>query len=282
MADSVNWSKLRKQAIDLVALDQSSGRAALRQVLVVLTGALIFVGCALAAFLKTHTVNTVPRLLPDPKPATTQIIRKDYKAPGVTLLPEARRVEDVAVPPPAPAQKQETESTTKVSPYGWRLQAPRSRANPDDISKRLDEDRSKLESMKHRANELQSDIEKIAAERECINWRFIETGRLIRQSEAQLNLIESRLGELEAQETLLRQTLGARHRSIAELLAAMQRMGRNPPPVMETRREDALSMVRSAMQLAKAFPELRGQAAAGGRCPQETAKHTFRPGAALI
>jgi hypothetical protein len=51
MADSVNWSKLRKQAVDLLALDQPSGRAALRHVLVVLTGALIFFGCALAAVL---------------------------------------------------------------------------------------------------------------------------------------------------------------------------------------------------------------------------------------
>ncbi len=40
----------------------------------------------------------------------------------------------------------------------------------------------------------------------------------------------------------------------------MQRMGRNPPPVIVTRREDALKMVRSAMLLARAFPELRTQA----------------------
>jgi septal ring factor EnvC (AmiA/AmiB activator) len=37
-------------------------------------------------------------------------------------------------------------------------------------------------------------------------------------------------------------------------------MGRNPPPVMITRREDALAMVRSAMMLAKAFPQIREQA----------------------
>ena len=40
----------------------------------------------------------------------------------------------------------------------------------------------------------------------------------------------------------------------------MQRMGRNPPPVMITRREDALQMVRSAMILARAFPELSEKA----------------------
>jgi chromosome segregation ATPase len=44
----------------------------------------------------------------------------------------------------------------------------------------------------------------------------------------------------------------------------MQRMGRNPPPVTVTRREDALSMVRSAMLLAAAFPELRAEALALG------------------
>jgi murein hydrolase activator len=58
----------------------------------------------------------------------------------------------------------------------------------------------------------------------------------------------------------LRAKLEQRQGSISALLAAMQRMGRNPPPVMVTRREDALSMVRSAMLLAAAFPELRGQA----------------------
>src|SRR5262245_50615502 len=105
-------------------------------------------------------------------------------------------------------------------------------------------------------------MDKLAAERERINSRLLETGKLIQQSEAQLGLIESRLGELEAQEKQIRGTLEERHGSISALLAAMQRMGRNPPPVMVTQREDALSMVRSAMLLAAAFPELRGEAVA--------------------
>jgi septal ring factor EnvC (AmiA/AmiB activator) len=37
-------------------------------------------------------------------------------------------------------------------------------------------------------------------------------------------------------------------------------MGRNPPPVIVTKREDALEMVRSAMLLASAFPGMRTQA----------------------
>ena len=133
---------------------------------------------------------------------------------------------------------------------------------PDEARKRLESDRSRLEATQRREKELQAERDRIAAERERINARLVQTAKLIQQSEAQLNLIESRLGELEAQEKHLRGTLEARHSSISALLAAMQRMGRNPPPVMVTRREDALSMVRSAMLLASAFPELRGQALA--------------------
>ena len=105
-------------------------------------------------------------------------------------------------------------------------------------------------------------MDKLAAERQRINERLVDTARLIQQSEGQLNLIESRLGDLEAQEKQVRGSLAQRHGSISALLAAMQRMGRNPPPVMVTRREDALTMVRSAMLLASAFPELRSQAVA--------------------
>ena len=133
---------------------------------------------------------------------------------------------------------------------------------PDEARKRLEADRGRLEANKRRSKELQSDLDKIAAERERINARLVETAKLIQQSEGQLSLIESRLGELEAQERHLRGSLESRHGSISALLAAMQRMGRNPPPVMVTRREDALTMVRSAMLLASAFPELRSQAVA--------------------
>lgn len=100
----------------------------------------------------------------------------------------------------------------------------------------------------------------LKGERERLNASLVETARQVQKSEGQMSAIESRLGELESQETMLRGSLAQRHDSIARLLAAMQRMGRNPPPVMITQREDALTMVRSAMMLANAFPQLRDQA----------------------
>ncbi|MEI9901356.1 MAG: peptidoglycan DD-metalloendopeptidase family protein [Hyphomicrobium sp.] len=85
---------------------------------------------------------------------------------------------------------------------------------------------------------------------------------LIKRSEAQLTSIETRVGELEEQERILKGTLNQRNGQIAKLLSALQRMGRNPPPVLITQREDALAMVRSAMLLSAAFPELGSQAKA--------------------
>jgi len=133
---------------------------------------------------------------------------------------------------------------------------------PDEARKRLEADKSRLDTTQKRSKDLKTDLDKIAAERQRINARLIETGKLIHQSEGQLTLIESKVDQLQAQEKQLRTTLEERHGTISGLLAAMQRMGRNPPPVMITRREDALSMVRSAMLLAAVFPELRGQAVA--------------------
>ncbi len=129
-----------------------------------------------------------------------------------------------------------------------------------EIREKLDSNRQELEAKEAKAASIKDDLAKLTTEREKLNTRLLETSALIQKSEAQMSAIEGRLGELEAQEKLVRGSLSQRHGHIAKLLAALQRMGRNPPPVLITRREDALGMVRSAMLLAAAFPEMRSQA----------------------
>lgn len=131
---------------------------------------------------------------------------------------------------------------------------------PDMIRQKLESQRGALEDARNRESALARDVADIDAERERLNARLLETAALIQRSEAKLSSIEARLGELEVQEKLVRGSLEQQQGHIAKLLGALQRMGRNPPPVMITRREDALQMVRSAMMLATAFPELRGKA----------------------
>jgi septal ring factor EnvC (AmiA/AmiB activator) len=132
----------------------------------------------------------------------------------------------------------------------------------EEVKKKLESRRLELEKVETRAKSLQGDVDALAAERERLNARLVETADLIKKSEGQLTAIETRLGELEAQEKLLKGSLNQRRDQIVKLLSALQRMGRNPPPVFITRREDALQMVRSAMLLAAAFPELGDQARA--------------------
>ena len=145
---------------------------------------------------------------------------------------------------------------------GLALPLPLSAQSKDEAQRKLERSCQDLDERKQREQGITSDLGQLKGERERLNASLVETARLIQKGEAQMTHIELRLGDLEAQETMLRGSLAQRHDLIARLLAAMQRMGRNPPPVMITRREDALMMVRSAMMLATAFPELRDQAMA--------------------
>lgn len=131
---------------------------------------------------------------------------------------------------------------------------------PEAVRRQLEARQSELKSKLERESALARDVSEIDAERERISARLLETAALIQKSEGKMSAIEARLGELEAQERLVRGSLEQRHGQIAKLLGALQRMGRNPPPVMITQRSDALRMVRSAMLISAAFPELRGQA----------------------
>jgi septal ring factor EnvC (AmiA/AmiB activator) len=134
-------------------------------------------------------------------------------------------------------------------------------ANQEGAIEKLRPSQYELKPTERRATSVGGDVAHIDDERAQLNAQLQEAARLIQRSEAQLNAIEPRRDALEAQQKLLQGSLNQRHGSIAKLLWAMQRMGRNPPPAIITRREDALEMVRSAMLLARAFPELRSEAA---------------------
>ena len=138
------------------------------------------------------------------------------------------------------------------------LQGP----TPEQTREILDKSRRDLDVSKQRTKGIEASMAQIQADRERLSDNLRETARIIHDSEARLTAIENQQAALAKQERKIRETLAERHGRIAVLLGAMQRMGRNPPPVMITQREDALQMVRSAMILARAFPEMSDQATA--------------------
>lgn len=131
---------------------------------------------------------------------------------------------------------------------------------PEQTREILDKSRRDLDVSRQRTKGIEKSIAQIQADRERLSDSLRETARIIHDSEARLTAIERQQAGLAMQERKIREALSERHGKIAVLLGAMQRMGRNPPPVMITQREDALQMVRSAMILARAFPELTEQA----------------------
>ncbi|MGI9406200.1 MAG: murein hydrolase activator EnvC family protein [Hyphomicrobiaceae bacterium] len=132
----------------------------------------------------------------------------------------------------------------------------------DEASSKLESSRKSLNQAREREKKVRSDLKLAEKERAQINAQLIDTARRVQSGETQLSEIEDRLAELDEQRKLISGSLARQHESIGKLLGALQRMGRNPPPVMMTRRSDALEMVRSAMLLSSVFPELKEKATA--------------------
>jgi murein hydrolase activator len=107
---------------------------------------------------------------------------------------------------------------------------------------------------------LRSQIQALAQDRRKFNQQLIDTAARVREVEANINATQDRLGALDGQERLLQNSLDQRHAVIVEVLAALQRMGQQPPPALMVQPEDALTAVRTAITLGAVLPEMRAQA----------------------
>ncbi|MFY9835659.1 MAG: peptidoglycan DD-metalloendopeptidase family protein [Xanthobacteraceae bacterium] len=107
---------------------------------------------------------------------------------------------------------------------------------------------------------LRSEIETLGQDRRKFNQQLIDTAARVREVEANIDTTQERLGALDGQQRLLQNSLDQRHGVIVEVLAALQRMGQQPPPALMVRPEDALTAVRTAITLGAVLPEMRAQA----------------------
>jgi septal ring factor EnvC (AmiA/AmiB activator) len=107
---------------------------------------------------------------------------------------------------------------------------------------------------------LRREIESIGDDRQKLNQQLIDTAARIRAVENQAADAQERLASLDARERALRQSLDDRRSVMAEVLAALERIGRHPPPALMVTAQDALQSVRSAMLLGALLPDLRRDA----------------------
>jgi septal ring factor EnvC (AmiA/AmiB activator) len=109
---------------------------------------------------------------------------------------------------------------------------------------------------------LKLEIDSIGDDRRKLNRALIDTAARLRAGEDRIAETETRLKPLDETERSIRQSLDGRRAVIAEVLAALQRIGRHPPPALMVRPEDALQSVRTAMLLGAVLPDMRVQAEA--------------------
>jgi septal ring factor EnvC (AmiA/AmiB activator) len=106
---------------------------------------------------------------------------------------------------------------------------------------------------------LREEIDALAGDRRKFNEQLIETASRVRAVEQRIAATEARVKPLDENESAIRKSLDGRRTVIAEVLAALQRMGRRPPPAVMVQPEDALQSVRTAIMLGAVLPEMRQQ-----------------------
>lgn len=114
-----------------------------------------------------------------------------------------------------------------------------------------------LESAKKRQEMLRQEIEALDRDVGAINRALIESAKRGQQLEDQVTASEERLAALVERQANLLQSLDGKKELMGDVLAALQRMGTNPPPAILVQPEDALSSVRSAILLGAVIPQIK-------------------------
>eukprot|EP01037_Dinobryon_pediforme_P016668 gene16668-16848_t len=106
---------------------------------------------------------------------------------------------------------------------------------------------------------IEAEIAAAREDREKLNAALIESNTKVQADEDKVHSVEVRLDTMKGSEDAIRRSLESRRGVIGEVLAALQRMGRSPPPAILVRPQDMLGAVRTAMMLGAVLPDLKAE-----------------------
>jgi septal ring factor EnvC (AmiA/AmiB activator) len=178
-----------------------------------------------------------PRLTPALLPGLALLLGLALAAPaGSQEAPGGRLVPDAPAPvaPESAAEKTKREAELKAAQEALAAAAEAQR-------------------------KLEREINELKADRAKLNAALIEGTRRMRATEERVAALEQRVDTASGSEAAIRRSLEARRSLVIEVLAALQRMGRRPPPAVLVRPEDILAAVRTSMLLGAVLPELRSE-----------------------
>ncbi len=173
-------------------------------------------------------------------------IRIGQRAAAVAVLVASfivcgRSFAETAVPPPAP-QQERAEKEIEL------------RGVEDTIRASEDQRRS-----------IESEIDSIRADRARLSAALIETTGTVQETERGIAAANERVASLNASADDLARSLERRRDAIADVLAALQRMGSDPPPAILVKPHDMSEAVQAATILSSVIPELKSAVEAASR-----------------
>ncbi len=140
-------------------------------------------------------------------------------------------------------------------------------SSPDEVARERSEREEKLRTLERELatggesrRRLADEIAAIRADTAKLAAALVDVGTRAHATEERIRAGEMRLAELVESEAAIRRSLDGRRDLVAEILAALQRIGRHPPPALLARPGDILAAVRSAMLLGAIVPELGQEA----------------------
>jgi murein hydrolase activator len=104
---------------------------------------------------------------------------------------------------------------------------------------------------------LKADVAAIKADEAAISGELIKAAAAEKAMNAEIAVLTEKLALLGTETQTLRASLRERSDVLAGVLAALQRLGRNPPPALLVTPQDALASVRSAVLLGAVVPAMR-------------------------
>jgi septal ring factor EnvC (AmiA/AmiB activator) len=119
-----------------------------------------------------------------------------------------------------------------------------------------------IEVSERRQASLREEIGALGQDHATLSADLIATAQRMRRAEEAIAAIEARLVRLHANEDEVRMSLRARRAVMAEVLLALQRMGRTPPPAILSKPADALAAIRGSILAGAVLPEIRVEAQA--------------------
>jgi septal ring factor EnvC (AmiA/AmiB activator) len=182
-------------------------------------------------------------------------------APAVPASPPAP---PARITPPAPRLELRPSSVPSAKEINAKEASPASKEPVAlDALRQRDQELTALRDQQRRALEneakLRREIESIASDRRKFNAQLIESAERVRAIEAAIIQANEHIQPLDNREQEIRKSLEDRRGVIGEILAALQRIGRRPPPVILGRPEDALESLRTAILLGSVLPDMRQQ-----------------------